>query len=133
MRGLLLGATIVLALIVGLVGASAAHAEGPQTTEEEALTQLVLAGSLWGAKMSSLSGQLTRRAVCTNLEPVGYPPDCHGYDFLLDNPDRLPALIADRGFSASQAGDPERQMSRRAWPSTSGSRSMPRAGKLSIA
>jgi len=45
MRGLLLGATIVLALIVGLVGAGAAHAQGPPTTEGEALTQLMLAGA----------------------------------------------------------------------------------------
>ena len=34
MRGLLVGATISLAFIVGVVGASAAHAEGPSTSEE---------------------------------------------------------------------------------------------------
>jgi hypothetical protein len=29
------------------------------------------------------------RAVWISLDPVGYPPDCHGYDFLIDNPEHL--------------------------------------------
>jgi hypothetical protein len=45
MRGLLLGATVVLALIVAMLAVTSAHAEGPETAENEALTELVLAGA----------------------------------------------------------------------------------------
>ena len=42
MRDPLVGATISLPFIVGVVGVSAAHAEGPPTSEEQALTQLMV-------------------------------------------------------------------------------------------
>ncbi|MDP2950549.1 MAG: hypothetical protein Q8P22_13575 [Chloroflexota bacterium] len=73
MRGLLLGATIVLALIVGVVGASAAHAEGPQTTEDEAFNELVLAGAplaperVSAASTSGSPGPVTSSALPSSI------------------------------------------------------------------
>ncbi|MFQ5880069.1 MAG: hypothetical protein ACE5IZ_07860, partial [Dehalococcoidia bacterium] len=45
MRGLLVGVTIAVALIVGVLAAAPVHAEGPETTEGEALAELVFAGA----------------------------------------------------------------------------------------
>ena len=78
MRGLLLGATIVLALIVGVLAAGAAHAEGPETTEEEAFVQLVLAGAPLPVEPLSAtptSGPVTSSALPSSMaSPSTAPP-----------------------------------------------------------
>jgi len=60
MRGLLVGATIFLAFIVGVVGASAAHAEGPPTSEEEAPTQTGAGRGVPVSRLSARSGYFFR-------------------------------------------------------------------------
>jgi len=45
MRGLLVGTTVVAVLIVGVLAARPAHAEGPDTTDRQALAELVFAGA----------------------------------------------------------------------------------------
>ncbi|MFQ5880595.1 MAG: hypothetical protein ACE5IZ_10535, partial [Dehalococcoidia bacterium] len=45
MRGLLVGVTVAVALIVGVLAAAPVHAEEPDTTEGEALAELVFAGA----------------------------------------------------------------------------------------
>jgi len=78
MQGLLLGATIVLVFIVGVLAASAAHAEGPRTTEEEALTQLMLARAPLAAEplsAASTSGSVTSSTLPSSIaSPPSAPP-----------------------------------------------------------
>jgi hypothetical protein len=77
MRGLLLGATIVLALIVGVVGASAAHAEGPPTTEDKALNELMLAGAPLAVEpvsAASTPGPVTSSALPSSIASPASAP-----------------------------------------------------------
>jgi hypothetical protein len=73
MRGLLLGATVVLALIVAMLAATSAHAEGPETPESEALTELMLAGaplaveSLSAASTSGLPNSVGSSALPSSI------------------------------------------------------------------
>lgn len=75
MRGLLLGATVVLALIVAMLATTSAHAEGPETAESEALTELVLAGApltaepLSAASTSGTPGSGSSSAVPSSVAP----------------------------------------------------------------
>jgi len=80
MRGLLLGATVVLALIVAMLAATSAHAEGPETAESEALTELVLAGAplaaepLSAASTSGTPGSGSSSAVPSSVAPPPVAP-----------------------------------------------------------
>jgi hypothetical protein len=80
MRGLLVGATVVLALIVAMLAATSAHAEGPEPAESEALTELVLAGAplapepLSAASTSDTPGSGSSSAVPSSVAPPPVAP-----------------------------------------------------------
>jgi len=79
MRGLLLGATVVLALIVATLAATAAHAEGPETAESEALTELVLAGApLTAEPLSAASTLGTPGSGSSSAVPSSVAPPATG-------------------------------------------------------
>jgi hypothetical protein len=79
MRGLLLGATIVLALIVAMLAATAAHAEGPETAESEALTELVLAGApLTSEPLTAASTSVTPNSGSSSGVPSSIAPPATG-------------------------------------------------------
>jgi hypothetical protein len=80
MRGLLVGATVVLALIVAMLAATSAYAEGPEPAESEALAELVLAGApltaepLSAASTSDTPGSGSSSAVPSSVAPPPVAP-----------------------------------------------------------
>jgi hypothetical protein len=88
MRGLLVGATVVLALIVAMLAATSAHAEGPEPAESEALAELVLAGApLTAEPVSAASTSGTPGSGSSSAVPSSVAPPATGPQVAPEFPD----------------------------------------------
>ncbi|MDP2674605.1 MAG: hypothetical protein Q8Q00_06840 [Dehalococcoidia bacterium] len=77
MRGLLVGVTVAVALIVGVLVAAPVHAGGPETTEGEALAELVFAGAPLAAPTATSPTSPAGLTASTSSAPsssIGSPP-----------------------------------------------------------
>ncbi|MDO8612264.1 MAG: hypothetical protein Q7R32_05500 [Dehalococcoidia bacterium] len=77
MRGLLVGVTVAVALIVGPLAVAPAHAEGPDTTEGEAHAELVFAGAPLAAPAPAPPPSPTGPPLASSSAPsssIGLPP-----------------------------------------------------------
>jgi hypothetical protein len=73
MRGLLVGTTVAIALVVGLLAVRPVHAEEPDTTDRQALAELVFAGAPLAAQ--SVNAPTSAAATASTLpSSIGAPP-----------------------------------------------------------
>jgi len=77
MRGLLVGATVAVALIVGALATAPARAEGPETSHGDALAELVFAGAPLAAPTPASPPPPTGPPLASSSAPsssIGLPP-----------------------------------------------------------
>jgi len=89
MRGLLVGTTVAVALVVGTLAVAPAHAEEPDTTDRQALAELVFAGAPLAAQSV---GAPASAAHATASAPAPALPSSIG-----SPPAALPAAVSPSG------------------------------------